>query len=143
MLAEMFNSHYINIVENTSGKKPSHFPRDNKISDTTQTMHINVQQYLDHSNINRIKITSKIRSPLLNFLKNFGANAEKICKILSVIYTQKTVGFGMIPPKLFKMAESVLFQPLSNEINNSLSKDNFLDDAKIALVSPLDKGTSK
>ena len=62
---------------------------------------------------------------------------------MSVIYTQKTVDFGIIPPKLFKMTESVLFQPLSDEINNSLSKDHFPDDAEIPLVSPLDKGTSK
>ena len=31
VLAEMLNSHYINIVEKTSGKKPSHFPRDNNV----------------------------------------------------------------------------------------------------------------
>ena len=34
-------------------------------------------------------------------------------------------------------------QPLSNAINNSLSKGIFPDDAKIAMVSPLDKGTKK
>ena len=35
VLAEMLNSHYINIVEKTSGKKPSHFASNNNISDTT------------------------------------------------------------------------------------------------------------
>ena len=49
----------------------------------------------------------------------------------------------MIPPKLFKVTESVPFQPLLNPVNNSLSKVLFSDDAKIALVLPLDKGTSK
>ena len=44
----------------------------------------------------------------------------------------------MIPPKLIKIAASVLCQPLSNAINNSLSKDIFPDNAKIAMVSPLD-----
>ena len=29
VLAEMFNSHYINTVEKTSEKSPSHFARDN------------------------------------------------------------------------------------------------------------------
>ena len=48
----------------------------------------------------------------------------------------------MIPPKLLKIAASVLCQPLSNAINNSLSKGIFPDDVKIAMVSPLDKGTS-
>ena len=59
VLAEMFNSHYINIVEKTSGKKPSHFVRDNNISDTRQAICLIVQSYLDHSSINRIKTTSK------------------------------------------------------------------------------------
>lgn len=49
----------------------------------------------------------------------------------------------MIPPKLFQMVESVLFQRFSTAINNSSSKDLFPDDAKIALVLPLDKRTFK
>ena len=48
----------------------------------------------------------------------------------------------MIPSKLVKMATSVSFQPLSNAINNSLSKSIFPDDAKIAMVSQLNKSTS-
>ena len=48
----------------------------------------------------------------------------------------------MTPPKLVKIAINVLCQPLSNAINNSLSKGIFPDDAKIAIVSPRDKVTS-
>ena len=49
----------------------------------------------------------------------------------------------MIPPKLKKIAASVLCQSLSNAISNSLSKGIFPDDVKIAMVSPLGNGTSK
>ena len=52
VLVEMFNSHYINIVEKTSGKKPSHFARDNNVSDTRQHIDLIAQSYLDHSSIN-------------------------------------------------------------------------------------------
>ena len=45
----------------------------------------------------------------------------------------------MVPPKLVKLATSILCQSLSSAINNSLSKGIFLDDAKIAMVSPLAK----
>ena len=48
----------------------------------------------------------------------------------------------MIPPKLVKIAGSVLCQSLSNALNNSLSKGISPDDAKIAMVSLLYKGTS-
>ena len=37
----------------------------------------------------------------------------------------------------------VLYEPLSKAINNSLWQDVSLNDPKIPLVSPLDKGTSK
>ena len=57
-------------------------------------------------------------------------------------YKKKAVGFGMTPPKLVKIAINVSCQPLSNAINNSLSKGIFPDDAKIAIVLPLDKVTS-
>ena len=59
VLAEMFNSNYINNEKKTSGKKPSHFARDNNISDTREAIDLIVQSYLDHSSINRIKTTSK------------------------------------------------------------------------------------
>ena len=48
----------------------------------------------------------------------------------------------MVPPNLVKLAASVLCQSLSSVINNSLSKDIFPDDAKIAMVLLPDKGTS-
>ena len=59
----MFNSHYINIVERTSGKKLGHFTRDNNVSDTKQATDLIVQSYLDNSSINRIKTNSKNKSP--------------------------------------------------------------------------------
>ena len=143
VLAEMFNSHYRNIVEKTSGKKPSHFVRDNNISDTRQAIYLIVQSYLDHSSINRIKTTSKNQISSITSSSNAcGTNPEEIFELLSALDIKKAVGFDMIPLKLVKIAASVLCQPLSIAINNSLSKGIFPDDAKIAMVSPLDKGTS-
>ena len=52
------------------------------------------------------------------------------------------VVFDMIPSKLVKIAASILCQPLSNAINNSLSKSIFPVGAKITMISPLDKGIS-
>ena len=54
---------------------------------------------------------------------------------------QLIVVFDMIPSKLVKIAASILCQPLSNAINNSLSKSIFAVGAKITMISPLDKGT--
>ena len=49
----------------------------------------------------------------------------------------------MIPPKFVKTAAHVLCSLLSKAINNSLLQGVSRNNAKIALVFPLDKGTSK
>ena len=141
----MFNSHYINIVEKTSRKKPCHFAHDNEVSDTSQVIDlIVVQLYLDHSSISHIKTNSKNQIPSITSSNSFcGTNAEEIFKLLSALDTKKAVDFDIIPPKHVKMAASVSCQPLSNAINNSLSNGIFPDNSQIAMVSPLDKGTSK
>ena len=71
-----------------------------------------------------------------------GTNPEKITELLSGLDIEKAVGFDMTSPKFVKIAASVLCQPLSNAINSSLSKGTFPGNTKIAMVSPLDKGTS-
>ena len=77
VLAEMFNSHYIDIVEETSGKKPSHFARHNNVSDTTHAIDLIVQSYLDHSSINRIKTTSKNQTVQLHLLTMLVGQIQK------------------------------------------------------------------
>ena len=59
----MFNSHCINIVEKTSGKKPSHFARDNNVSDTKQAIDLIVQPYL----ISTLTTFSKIYERVTNW----------------------------------------------------------------------------
>ena len=63
MLAAMFNSHSINIVEKTSGKKPSHFACDNNVSDTKQAIDLIVQSYL----ISTLTTFSKIYERVTNW----------------------------------------------------------------------------
>ena len=85
MLAEMFSSHYINIVEKTSGKNPRHFARVN-VSDTRQAIDLIVQSYLDHSSINRIKTTSKNQISSMTFSSNAcRTNAKEIFELLSAL----------------------------------------------------------
>ena len=135
VLVDMFSSHYKNIVEKTSGKKPSHFARANNVSGTMQATYLSAQLCWDHSSINRIKTTSKNQILSITSSNNVcGTNPEEIFKFLSVLGTKEAVSFDMIPPKFVKMAESVLCQLLWNSINDSLSKGIFPEDAKIAMV---------
>ena len=77
--AEMFNSRYINIIKKRSGKRPSHFVRDNNVSDTRKAIDLIVQSYLDHSIINRIKTISKNQiSSITSSSNSCGTNREEI-----------------------------------------------------------------
>ena len=123
VLAEMFISHYINIIVKTSGKKPSHFVRDNNVSDTREALDLIVQSYLDYSNINRIKTTSKNQISSITSSSNAcGTNPEEIFELLSALDIKKAFGFDMIPPQLVKITGNVLCQPLSNAINKHFSR---------------------
>ena len=144
-LSETFNKHYVNIVEKSwkkAGKKLTHVACDNNIFGTDQRIELMKQSFPNHSSINPIKQSPSIpRFPYGNEICLTTPN--KILKLLKEIDNKKTVGFGMIPPKLVRTAAHVLCSPLSKAINNSLLQGVFPDDAKIALVFPLDKGTSK
>ena len=95
VLAEMLDSHYINIIEK------NHFARGNNVSDTTQAIDLIVQSYLGHSSIHRIKTTFKNQILSIKSSKNVcGTNPEEIFKLLSVLDTKNAVGIDMIPPKL-------------------------------------------
>ena len=90
LLAEMLNSHYINIVEKTSGKKPSNFARGNNVSDTRQAIDLIFQSYLDHSSMNPIKTTSKNQISSSTSSNNAcGTNPEEIFALLSALDLKK------------------------------------------------------
>ena len=95
VLAEMLDSHYMNIIEK------NHFARDNNVSDTTQAMDLIVQSYLGHSSIHRIRTTFKTQIPSIKSSNNVcGTNPEEIFKPLSVLDTKKAVGVDLLLPKL-------------------------------------------
>ena len=92
---------------------PNHFASDNNVSDTTKAIDLIVESYLYHSNINRIKTTSKNQIPSITSPSNAGGtNPDEIFELPSALDIKKAVGFHTIPPKLVKITASVLCQPL-------------------------------
>ena len=69
------------------------------------------------------------------------ATKPYITTLLKNIDIKKVTGVDRIPPKLVKLSAKVLSEPLTKTVNDSLTMDIFLDAAKIAAVSPVDKGT--
>ena len=68
--------------------------------------------------------------------------SNQVLKLLKTINIRKATGEDTIPPKLVKLAADNLAKPLTDVINLSIETCVFPDKAKIASVSPFDKGSS-
>ena len=111
-LADLFNSHYINIVETSSGIKPETISSACNINGTDGIQHI-VNLHKDHPSIKLIK--KKIipdgnkKQEIFSFKPTTVDNGKKF---LNEIETKKAVGIDTIPLKLIKMASDFLAQYL-------------------------------
>ena len=97
-----------------------------------------VQNYGNHPSILKIRENFDNSQSIEQFQFN-SVTTSGIYNLVKDIDGKKATGTDKIPPKLVKTSAEVLFRPLADAINNNISKGVFLDNAKIASVSPNDK----
>ena len=136
-LVELFNNHYINIVEKTSGKPPENcFGNYENNADIVNAI---IKKYENHPSILKINEnftpTSTFQLPR--------AEVSDINKLLKGINIKKATGPDTIPPKLGKLSADVIDSHLCNIINLDIDKDHFSDGGKIASVRPIFKKKSR
>ena len=132
-LCEIFNDYYMNIVENTSGKKPSSIANANSIDDDREIVRLILDKYKDHPSILAI-----VQNPEHTF-QSFSFNevtAREVWLQLKMFDGSKLTGVNQIPPKLVSLASDAL----TNAINCSIRNVIFPKNAKTDAVCPLDKG---
>ena len=135
-LAESFNTHYINIVENSSGKKPTEIGDSSNRNKDRETVGEIIQNYKNHP------IIVKISNMFPEFKSTFSlkkATAKDINSIIKSIDSKKAIGPDMIPPKIVKLSVDIIDYHLAYIINNDIENCAFSDDAKIACVRPIFK----
>ena len=137
-LANLFNLHYINIVENTSGVPPVIQGNPNNPNEANATVKNIIKQYENHSSI--INIKNHIDSPSTRF-DIPTAKTEDINKIIKNINPKKATGPDKIPPKIVRLSANI-DSHLMNIINNDLSNNSFSNEAKVATVRPIYKKKS-
>jgi len=131
-LVEMFNSHYVNIVENITGISPTINPLyDYQENDRYMVRNI-IKQYEKHPSIIEIRknvnITEKFE------IKE--ATVSEINTLLKSLNGKKATGPDKIPPKIAKLSANIVDSHLCNAINKELRKFCYADAAKIASVRP-------
>ena len=139
-LANLFNLHYINIVENTSGAPPVIQGNPNNPNEDNTTVKNIIKEYENNSSI--INIKNHIDSPVIRF-DIPTAKIEDMNKIIKNIKPKKATGPDKIPPKIVKLSANIIDSHLMNIVNNDLSNDSFSNEAKVATVRPIYKKKSR
>ena len=129
-LTEIFNDHYVNIVEKSSGKKPISLAKDTGISDDRQIVRLILDKYKNHPSVLAI-----IQSPE-QVLDTFTFQ-EVEGKLLKSLDGRKSTGEDQIPTKLVSLAANELTNTVTTTINCSIRNSRFPNDAKKAAVYPL------
>ena len=93
--------------------------------------------YVKHPSIIEIKKATK-NETAFSFKE---AAEEEILKLLKYINVKKSTGEDKLPPKLVKWAASDIYKSLTLIINQSLKTSTFPNNAKRAVVTPLDKSS--
>ena len=135
-LTEIFNNHYINIVEKTSGQKPCNISDTVKYDDDRLLVRLILEKYKDHPSV----LTIREGSDTSNSFSFHEVQHHEVWALLRSLDGKKSTGEDQIPPKLVHLAADELTAPLTFAINSCLQNQRFPDKGKRAAVCPLDKG---
>ena len=131
-LVEIFNENYINIVEKSSGKKPSSIGDCLNASEDVSTVKEIIARYSNHPSIQKIKNSFSFNSRF-ELPKPTASDINKIIKSLD---TNKATGPDGISAKYVKISANIIDSHLSNIISYDLSDNQYSEHAKTAAVRP-------
>ena len=129
VLVEMFNNHYINIVEKTSDTTPESLGDSSLPENDEESVKKMLKHYENHPSASKIKCN---QNETLNF--DFPvAKGEDMNKIIRSLNPRKATAPDGIPVKISKIARNVIYSHLRNIINRDIKVSKFLEDAKLLL----------
>ena len=138
-LVEIFNENYINIVEKSSGKKPSSLGNCLNASEDEKTVIEIISAYSKHPSIQKIKssfdFNSKFELPK--------PTASDINKTIKSLDTNKATGPDGISAKYVKVSAIIIDCHLSNIIASDISDNQYSEHSKTATVRPTFKKDDK
>ena len=135
ILTDIFNEHYINIVEKSSGIKPNSLgDSSNPLLDETTVESI-IETYKNHPSVIAIKesftYSNKFNLP--------HATTQDINKIINSLNVDKATGPDGIPAKYIKLSANVIDSHLADVINKDIDNMRYSENAKTANVRPIFK----
>ena len=105
-LVEIFNKHYINIVEKSSGIKPVNVAMMHNICDNDTAINVMIEAYKNHASVTKIKETIEKNTTKRSF--EFDSVIKPyITTLLKNVDIKKATGVDRIPPKLMKLSANI------------------------------------
>ena len=143
-LVQLFNDHYINIVEQSCDFKPEKVEFDFGSCNKNGALSSILDKYRNHPSIVKIHKNRNSQSSSISIpSSSWGSKItpKEINTILKSLNSKKAPGIDKMSTKLVKLTSEFLAEPLSIAINNSIRTCTFPNNAKIATVVPIDKKT--
>ena len=104
-LTEIFNTHYINIIENSSGIPPSTAGNPNNPLENSNTLKNIIEVYKNHPSIINIRNQTNLNANAFDFPH---ATAEEINKIIKDINPKKELVLIRFHPKFQNFQQTLL-----------------------------------
>ena len=143
-LAKLFDEHYINIEDRSSGLKPEKIVCQNEDFDKRLVLYDIIKKYENHSSIIKIKSNMTVKShfsPNNTLASASQVTSNEVNLILKSLNTKKKTITDKMPTQVVNLASNFLSMPLATVISNSFALCKFPDMAKVVTVIPIDKKT--
>ena len=118
-VAEELNEYFVNIVEISTGKKPSKHSYSETGIVNEDIINEIVDKYKNHESIKQIRSNYDANKLIFSFKPS---TSEDIRKIIHDLRAKTSIGFDNVPAKLLKTASDMISKPLSNLINETMIK---------------------
>ena len=135
VLVEMFNNHYINIVEKSSGVAPKSIGNPLDPEQDSSTVEKIIQHYQNHPSIKTIK-NNYINQKPFDFPE---PTVKDINSIIKSLDPKKATGPDGIPIKILRHASNIIDSHFCSIIKEDLKKNKYSEEPKTALVRPIFK----
>ena len=130
VLVELFNENYINIVEISSGNKPSSLGNCEDSAQDDATVDKIISKYSSHPSVQKIKREFAIDKEF----ESAHASAKDMNQIIKSININKAKGPNVISAKFVKVSADIIDCHVANIINKDISNNKFSENAKNATV---------
>ena len=140
-LVKVFNEHYINIIEKSSGEKPTNKTKEQSSDNDKRAVDNICNFYKNHPGTLKIRSTITAKEYTNDNTIFLSVNSDGAKQCFQKLNPRKDSGQDKIPTALIKMAAEPLSTLLSIGINNSFKYKFFPSNAKVACIKPLDKKT--